>query len=113
MGYNTVLFICNDAMNEIKNHPEDFYNQLVTGMNRCGREPYDFGLGCHANGFQVVSSQHADLTTVIAAGGNHATVLGYTLGHSHHTDEAKVRLIKEVADQLGYNLVKKRKRKEQ
>ena len=110
MGYNTVLFFCNDSMNEIKKHPEEFFNEILKGTSHCGTEPYEFGLGC-SNGFAVVSCQHADLTTVIAAGGNYASILGTTWGSSHHEADSQVRILKELADKLGYRMTKKPKSK--
>ena len=108
MGYNTVVFICNDAMESIKNDPAGFVDKVIEGTSRVTyKMPWEFGLGSHANGMAVVSCQHADTTTIIAAGGNYASILGHYYAHSHHQKEDQVRILKELAENLGYTVSKK------
>ena len=70
--------------------------------------PVDVPCDSHANVAQVVETHHADDTVVVATGGNHGTKLGYVLGYYHHRPEDKLRIVKELAKDLGYNLSKRR-----
>jgi len=113
MGFNTTVFICNDAFSAMQNDPKGFVGKIVEGTMRCQPDkPFEFGLGNQGNGFQVVSCEHADIVTLIAAGGNHATPLGHAfMGvRGHHTAEGQVEILRQIADRLGYRLVKKPRR---
>lgn len=55
----------------------------------------------------INSVVHADTTTILAVGGNYTTVLGYSAETGHHTEKGKVALLKSLASDLGYKLVKK------
>jgi hypothetical protein len=103
MALNTTVFICNNAIPDIREDPEKFVNDIVDGMNGAGRLPLVCG-EC-----TVVNCSHSDETVLIAAGGNHATVLGRTSkpGVNHHTDEGVIKLLKEMAASYGFRLVKK------
>ena len=110
MGYQTTLVIKNDALNDIDTDPKGWWDktsQIIQGF--FGAKPRDYGHGTHSNGFTVASVAHADVTTVIAVGQNHSTVLGQYSRQDHHTPEKQVELLKKLADDLGYRLVKKTK----
>ena len=109
MGYNTVLFICNDAMGEIDKDPKGWWEK-TSGLIARSYEPATYGFGNHCNGFMVVASDHADVTNVIATGGNFAEVLfkeGFT--HRYNT-ESREKLLRRMAASLGYTLAKRPKR---
>jgi len=56
MGFNTTVLILNDALDELKKHPEEFVKKL-TLMAQSG-EVGSFSVGNHANPVQVVSVEH-------------------------------------------------------
>jgi len=111
MGYNTTVVVLNDALNEIENDTE-FGLKLARAIRHASlgrsatREGLDVRSGGHGNAATVVESHHADGTAIVAVGGNHATVLGYTWG-SHHTDQNKETIIQHLAKELGYTLKKR------
>ena len=107
MGYNSTLFLCNDALSAITDDPEGFCEKL---RRHCGSGTTGtFGHGHHANGFAVVHVEHADTTALIAAGGNFATkvVSVHNKRLNHATEDGQVELLKALASKLGYRVVKK------
>lgn len=112
MGYNSVLFLCNDAIGQIERDPEGWWKKSYEELLTLSRKDHDgtYGFGNHANGFQAVSNQHADNVVLIAAGGNYATVIdteygGWNIGH--HTKEGQIKLLEAVLKRLKKE-VKKR-----
>lgn len=103
MGFNTSLMICNDGIDQLERHPDEFVAGLVQHYHRGGT----FGVGNHGNMVQVHAADHADATQLIAVGGNYSTKL-YTqwTGGVHHTREAQTALLKQWAKELGFRLVK-------
>jgi hypothetical protein len=73
--------------------------------------PTDFAIGNHVNGGTIFHNSHAEVTAVYAIGGNHTSKLhsAYNSG-KHYYDADRVNLLKEMAEELGFNLVKKRKK---
>lgn len=113
MGFNSVLFVCNDALDTIKRDPEGFADEIVRRMGSLGEG--EFGFGNHANGFDVAHVGHADEVALIAVGGNYATKLvSYHAGWSanHHKEEGQIELLKALAKKLGYTVRKKPKPKQ-
>ena len=120
MGYNTTVIVLNDALNDIRGDPE-FGAKLVAAIMAtplrshrlidasAGRHLADVSAGCHMNAASVIESHHADGIAIVAVGGNHATVIGHSRG-THHTEEDRLNIVTELADQLGYTLRKKVKR---
>lgn len=108
MGYNSAIFICNDAMPEVDEDPEGWWSEakLHLQMLKPGTTR-EFGFGSHANGFRAVHNHHADNVSLIALGGNYASVLwnGHRGSEGHHTPEQKLALLREAASALGYALV--------
>lgn len=102
MGYNTSITICNDMLDQIRSHPDDFVEGITHYLNDGG----GFGVGNYANGVTVHSANHADDTQLIAVGGNYSTKVFRGWG-PHHTEEGQIFLLKQWADSLGYRLVKK------
>ena len=122
MGYNSVLFICNDATSAIEKDPKGWWDKAWDHLNRVTgghtRQDGEFGHGNDANGFQAVSNFHADIHTLIIAGGNYATVVGavHVGNKGHHalrafcgieTEEQQVELMKYILDGMGYTVSKK------
>lgn len=104
MGFNTAISICNDGLDQIQKHPDDFVEGIYRRINDGG----DFGVGNHAGIVTVHASDHADATQLVAVGGNFSTKVhtGYYVG-SHHTMDGQVALLKQWADSLGYRISKK------
>lgn len=111
MGWNTGVIILNDALGTIEDHPEEFVRNLRRAMGdylSTRGEPVDIAVGGHVNAASVFHQSHADTTGVFAIGGNHATRLMETYnGGRHHTDEDKLKLLKQLADEMGYNISRK------
>lgn len=120
MGYNTTVIIRNDAARGIAKDP-DFGKKVVEAMAIAmtpepartkyhGHGSTDISSGPDANAATVVESHHADMTAIVAVGGNYATQIGMVLGYAHHRPEDIERILREVAGQHGFRLVKKRKK---
>lgn len=110
MGFNSSVFVSNDSLHEIE-EDSDFGAKLAQAIQR----HYSSGEPTYIDGKNrsrvacVVSCSHADSTTVVAVGGNHASVLGEIANQGKHSkEEDQVELIKRLAEQLGYRLVKKK-----
>ncbi len=78
MGYNTTLFILNDAMGQIDQNPIGWWGEVKRHHQAAMVRPQEFGFGSYGNGFWVVANHHADVTKLIAVGGNYASVLAST-----------------------------------
>ena len=113
MGFQTTLTILNDAIPAIEADPKGWWEKTMQEIQshpgNLGSKSY--GFGHHANGFAVAAMHHADVTSVIAVGGNHSTVLAQLYGQGHHSDETRLELMKKLADEMGYSLTKKRAKK--
>ena len=110
MGYNSTIVVMNDALHDIEKDP-DFGKSLSNAISmhdRPEKHYQDVRAGCHCNAATVIECKHADVTSVIAVGGNYGSVIGSTYGYSHHKEEDKIKILKEIANQLGYTLHKKR-----
>ena len=108
MGFNSLIFICNDAIGEIEKDPVGWWKATWNALSHPGELPKEYGFGNHANGFMAVSNMHADGTVLVAAGGNHATVLDVS-GFDHHTPEFQRSILEAAAAKLGYRLTRKTK----
>lgn len=119
MGYNKVLLLLNDADHEVTNDPAGWWQACRNAFFKLGRKPIDnttyvkqpesFGHGGYVNAWEAVWEAHADNVAVILAGGNCATVLGVSAfsGGAHHTEELQIKILKEVLERKGYNVVKR------
>jgi len=114
MGYNSVIFICNDAMGEIDRDPEGWWkktkHELMSGS--CTRGwPKEYGFGSHVNGFYAVWNQHADMTGIIIVGQNMVEVVHNRYGSvGFHKAEGQAFLAKEWLIGLGYHALRVRRR---
>lgn len=114
MGFNTAILILNDAIGEVDKNPVGWWTktkQMIRDAAMIGRNGrHDYGFGNHANGFAVITVHHADETALVSIGGNMANVLGrfHTGGRGpgsqHHTLEGQVQLVKQWAEDNGYEL---------
>lgn len=112
MGWNTTVVILNDGLSAIEAHPDEFAKNLTSAIMQVLRgDPVDVPCGSHANVAQVIETHHADDTVVVATGGNHGTKLGFVLGYHHYRPEDKIRIVKELAKDLGYTLRKSNARR--
>ena len=116
MGFNTTMIVMNDALHCIKEDP-DFGCKLAEAIIQCagsgilqGNHLADVPAGSFANAATVIESHHADGTAVVAIGGNIGTNLGIVFPYGDK-EEYSVRVLRQLADQLGYQLRKKPRRK--
>ena len=112
MGYNSLLFLCNDAMSAIDDDPVLWWREarhyLTEALMR-PNERHTFGFNAYSNYFQATWCRHADETGLIAVGGNFTSVVGTDyFGASHHDQESQIKLISRIVDKMGYKLIKKR-----
>lgn len=114
MGFNTVVLVLNDAVHEISKDPA-FGKKLAEAIHAqpgrdAGHARYqgteDVSAGSHCSAATVISSRHADDMQVVAIGGNTGVYLGTTYGFPHD-DAGKIKLLKQLAEQMGYSLRKK------
>lgn len=114
----------NDALNQIKDDPkfgESLYKAIVCRRNihkdradvpaHSYREDGTQG-GVFCNAATVIETHHADGYAIVAVGGNTGEKLGecYFTGFPDN-DESKLKVLKQLAGDLGYNVVKKPTRK--
>lgn len=115
MGFNTSVIVLNDALGQIEEEKE-FGKRIARAVNQLSLHTHsvhgiDIPAGNHANAATVVETHHADRTTLLAFGGNCVSQLYATYGWKHQDEDFRIRLLKEFADSLGYNIVKKPKKK--
>lgn len=106
MGFNSTILVLNDRLDEIERDPEGFVREMRNAISEigCSGDRAGFFPGQST----VMSVAHADTVTILAVGGNCATVLGRVYnGGRHHTEEDQKFILKELADQHGYRLVRK------
>ncbi len=109
MGFNSTLLILNDHLGQIERDPEGFVREMVNAISSlgCSGDQEDF----HSQS-TVMSVAHADTVTVLAVGGNHATVLGRVYnGGKHEAPEDKEFVLRRLAEENGFRLVRKPKKK--
>jgi predicted Fe-Mo cluster-binding NifX family protein len=121
MGYNTTVIVLNDALDMIRDDPK-FGERLYYAVLELQRgEQVDIPAhsyrdgkprGVHCNAATAVETHHADGTAVVAVGGNCASVLGHVFYTGYHGDESgKLKTLQQLAESMGYRLVKKPARK--
>lgn len=116
MGFNSLVLLHNDTIHEIDKDPAGWWksawgslNDLEWDRERHVQQPVHIH---HRGGGQAVSNQHADVVTLVAVGGNFATIFwqGNT-GGSHHLEGDRVKILREAAAVLGYDLHRKPKKR--
>jgi Cu/Zn superoxide dismutase len=109
MGFNSVLFVCNDALGTVDREPEKFAELISRKMG--GLDTGEFGFGGHANGFCIPHIGHADEQVVLLVGGNRATKLAsHRNWRAGHDEEGQLEALKVLAHKLGYTIRKKPKK---
>lgn len=116
MGYNRVVVLLNDFEHDITRDPAGWWDRCKNAFYRLQRKPMDPNTYTkqaeHFNEGSAVWEAHADVTAVILAGGNTATVIGCTHnGGRHHLEDEQIRVLKDVLDRMGYRIVRKSNRK--
>jgi len=109
MGYNSTVIIMNDCLNEIRKDQRfgEKVSDAILKLNTTLNKGIDISSGYCCNAATVVDCHHADNTSLIAVGGNCASVIPYVGGSAHHTIESQERILREWADRMGFRLVKK------
>jgi len=85
MGYMTTITILNDAWSTIKEHPEEFIENIDQGMNGLSyfngryyrKHINSYGVGNHCNPMEVAQSHHADDVRLYLVGQNMMSTFGY------------------------------------
>ena len=110
MGYNATVVVMIDALDAIKDDTK-FGEKLASAISKKTVQPHkplDVSAGNHVNAATVIETHHADYTTLLAIGGNYGAQIGKQLyGWAVGDDAFHLKILKEVADELGYRLVKK------
>ena len=110
MGYNSLLFIPNDQVDEAHRDPERFADLLLRAINMSCVEPGPQSLGGRFSDFTIPYCAHADDVGLVAVGGNFAEKIMQTNqghSHTHHTREGQVELLKHLAKRLGFTVKRK------
>ena len=107
MGYNSTLMIMNDGIQAIDRDLENWWEHTKVAIARKDYKSQQPASN-HCNVSQVLCVEHADMTQIVAVGGNCGHTLGLVLGWHHSKPEDQIEVLKDLARQLGYNLVKKR-----
>jgi len=106
MGFRTVVVLYNDRTDEWKNDPQ-LGRKIMEGMNHT----HETGLDSRADiGYgRVVECAHADTQTVAVLDSYLFTPIIHSFWHCNEPDEDRnIRLLKELADKLGYKVSKKK-----
>lgn len=114
MGFNSTLFICNDGLHEIEQNPHEFVQKLVQAIQKASpgnTNQINIAVGNFSNVATLVESHHSSSCALIAAGGNHATVLDQMAGQRHDRPSDQIEILKRFAEALGYQVSKKPERK--
>ncbi len=114
MGYNTTILLLNDAEHRLDDDAT-FAKRLGAAVREVASfgKPKDLAIGNHVNGATVIETHHADDVAILAIGGNTAVRMA-TLGGAWAmigAEDCNERLLRELADRLGYTLRRKPQRK--
>ena len=107
MGYNTTIVVMNDALHQIAKD-EEFGKKLydaILAVNH--KSSVDVSAGNHCNAATVIETHHADGYAVVAVGHNYGEKLGTVYPYGDKTTPQKERILRALADQLGFSLRKK------
>jgi hypothetical protein len=105
MGSRTVVLLYNDHCSEWQNDP-DLGKKIAVGMNYTHDKEWGNPSDLHYG--RVVECTHADTQTIALLDSYRMTPLVHSFWRRDETDADKhVRLLKELADKLGYRVVKK------
>ena len=108
MGFNTTVMLLNDRLNDIEKDPE-FGRKLSQDVSLIGY-PDAYRNQYYA---KVIETHHNSAMSIVAVGHNMGITLGHSMidGHSivDEPEQAKIAMLKDLASQLGYRLVKSRR----
>jgi arginase family enzyme len=110
MGFNSVLFQNNDTLHNISDNPQRWAELVVRALGSGTTSKERNSDLYHEFGTQVVAVEHSSGTIIIASGGGHASILGAYSGNAHHNDEERIKIIKRLAEDHGFELTSKKKR---
>jgi len=102
MGNNTVAMFLNDRADVLVSDGQRVLRTLSMCLSG-GEGTGDFG---GPGQMQVLPSHHADYIHVVMAGGNKLSSFGFVRGSRHEPEH----VLRELADQHGFRLVRKAKR---
>lgn len=99
MGFNTAMIVRNDFLNDVE-RDANFGERVADAIRYAGypNPPY------HGQTFDVLPPQHADYNQIVKIGGNSISRFGAYAGV---WDSSDVEVLKNLADSMGYRLVKK------
>lgn len=101
MGLNTAMIVRNDFLNEIEEDAQ--FGKKVAEAIRYADSPH---APYHGQSFDVLPCSHADYLQIVVVGGNSIQRLGY--GGTWTAEGAEI--LRQLADSMGFRLVKKAKR---
>lgn len=117
MGFNSGVLILHDALNEIRDYPAQFADNLAKiilsnpSQSDLRERPISFGVGMHGNAAALFHCAHADEHRGFILGGNTAWAIpGIPIicRTSMEKEDMYLRQLNNLADVLGYRLVKKK-----
>ena len=109
MGINTTVVILNDALNEIENDP-DFGKNLGDAIRKHGfmsSPTTSVSSGGFCDAAEVIEMHHSECRAIIEVGGSMGVKLFDDVGKIKYSKERTLNIVKEMAKQLGYRLVKR------
>lgn len=114
MGWNTSILFLNDSIDVIKDNPESVVNnicQMMDGVYNLRQRDLCAGdtlqVGDRGNPMTLIHRDHADVTNLVAIGGNYCSTIFRGNNHGYHHDKEKqIELLKAAAESLGYRLSK-------
>lgn len=111
MGFNTTVVVLNDALGDIENDV-NFGKKLSTAirLQSVTKRDEDVSAGPSCNAATVIEQHHADISVLVAVGGNCGTYLCSIYEYRHNEIVTQERLLQSLADKLGYTVKKKKEK---
>ena len=112
MGFNTSAVILNDALSNIA-EDTTIGRKIASGVNKLslGDGGVDVSAGGHCNAIRLVETHHADGLVPILVGCNSGRALDLAVHWTTKDEELEERLLRRLAEKLGYTVHRKPKRK--
>lgn len=116
MGFNTAIVLLNDATGDIRGDSAlgeslmaAIDATILSGPHR--NHPVSVPAGNHGNAMAVLAPHHSSVTQVVAIGGNTIRPIAQVYSSwsvlTKDGEDPMVGLLRDVAGQYGYRLVKK------
>lgn len=118
MGYLTTFTIYNDALDQIREHPDEFVEGILKGAHGGYHDRYafirgNFGVGNHCNCVEVQKPRHADDHTVYVHMGNTLCEMNEFSSDTERLMKQSPKFFKEMLDYMELQVkMLKRKAKE-